>query len=86
MDLGQLIYKVSKYYGMEVSKLKGDSRMRGVSKARAVLVNIGIDYMGLSGREFEKELNISSSGISKLHKRGEAIIGGEKRIVQEIIS
>ena len=86
LDLGQLIYKVSKYYGMEVSKLKGDSRMRGVSKARAVLVNIGIDYMGLSGREFEKELNISSSGISKLHKRGEAIIGGEKRIVQEIIS
>ncbi|MBU2574371.1 MAG: transposase [Elusimicrobia bacterium] len=69
LDVEKLAEKVSKYYGLKVSRVKGESRMRKITKARAVFVNLGMDYLGLNGRRFEKELKVSSSGISKLYRR-----------------
>lgn len=86
LDIEKLALKVSKYYGLKITQIKGESRMREVSKARAVLVNMGIDYLGLSGRSLEKELDMSSSGISKLYRRGEELIKSEEKVIQEIIS
>ena len=86
LDIEKLTLKVSKYYGLKITQIKGESRMREVSKARAVMVNIGIDYLGLSGRSLEKELDISSSGISKLYRRGEKLIRDNEEVMQEIIS
>ena len=55
-------------------------------KARAVFVNIGIDYLGLCGSRFEKELKVSLSGISKLYRRGEEVTKNEPKVIQRIIS
>ena len=41
-----------------------------IAKARAVFVNLGIDYLGLSESRFEKELKVSSGEISKSYRRG----------------
>ena len=56
------------------------------AKARAVFVNLGIDCLGLSGSRFEKELKVSSSGISKLYQRGEEVTKNEPEVIQRIIS
>ena len=56
------------------------------AKARAVFVNLGIDCLGLSGSRFEKELKVSSSGISKLYRRGEEVTKNEPEVIQRIIS
>ena len=58
--------------------------MRKITKARAVFVNLGIDYPGLSGSRFEKELKVNSSGISRLYRRGEELIKNEPKITQII--
>jgi len=86
LDIEKLAEKVSKYYGMKVTQIKGASRKRGIAKARAVFVNLGIDYLGLSGSRFEKELKVSSSGISKLYRRGEEVTKNEPEVIPKIIS
>ena len=55
-------------------------------KARTVFVSLGIDYLGLSGSRFEKELKVSSSGMSKLYWRGEEGTKNESKVIQRIIS
>ena len=86
LDIEKLAEKVSKYYGMKVTQIKGASRKREIAKARAVFVNLGIDYLGLSGSRFEKELKVSSSGISKLYRRGKEVTKSEPEVIPKIIS
>ncbi|MFH1259988.1 MAG: transposase [Elusimicrobiota bacterium] len=86
LDIEKLSKNISKYYDLRVGQVKGESRMRKIAKARAVFVNIGIDYLGLSGSRLEKELKLSSSGISKLYRRGEEHIKNEPKIIQQLIS
>ena len=49
-------------------------------------MSLGIDYPILSGSRFEKELKVSSSGISKLYRRGEEVTKNEPKVIQKIIS
>ena len=86
LDIGKLAEKVSRYYGLKVTQIKGESRIREIAKARAVFVNLGIDYLGLSGSRLEKELKLSSSGVSKLYRRGEEVAKNEPKVIQKIIS
>jgi len=86
LDIEKLAEKVSRYYGVKVRQIKGALRKREIAKARAVFVNLGIDYLGLSGSRFEKELKVSSSGISKLYRRGEEVTKNEPEVLQRIIS
>ena len=45
-------------------------------------MNLGIDCLGLSGSRFEKELKVSSSGISKLYRRVEEVTKNESEVIQ----
>ena len=52
----------------------------------AVFVNIGIDSPGLSGSRFEKELKVSSGGISNYTEEGEEVTKNKPEVIQIIIS
>ena len=45
-----------------------------------------IDYLGLSGTKFEKELKVTASGISKLYRKGEEVTKNEPKLIEIIIS
>ena len=85
LDIGTLIDKTAERYGLKGEQIKGKSRIREIVKARAVAVNIGIEYLGVSGREFEKELNRCSSGISHLYRIGGDVARRERGIIDGIV-
>ena len=67
-----------------------------IANARAVFVNLGIDSFDSGGSRFKKDLlaselmqarlKVSSSGISKLYRRGEEVTKNEPEGIQIIIS
>lgn len=86
LDFEKLIEKTSRYYRIKSTQIKGESRIRKISEARAVLVKLGIEYLGLSGSKLGKELNISPSGISWLYRRGGKLVNEEDKVIRNIIT
>lgn len=65
---------MEKEYKVKFQKMAGKSKKSEISKARAVLSYIALEYIGKKGTEIGKLINKSPGSISQLYQRGERII------------
>ena len=56
-----------------------------MARIRAVLVNIGIDKIGIPGAIISRKLELGKSAISKLNQQRENIFRGELDILENIL-
>ncbi|MEW6088014.1 MAG: hypothetical protein AB1498_06870, partial [bacterium] len=75
MDIDELISRIGKYYEVEPHKIINGKNQKGLGNIKAILVNIGKERLGISGKSFCQKLNLSKSGISKLNRLGEELMG-----------
>jgi hypothetical protein len=69
LRLETLIERVVEELGLIPSDVCGAGRKKAFAWARAVICAIAIEYMGVSGREVARGLNVSDSAVSKLAQR-----------------
>lgn len=68
--LETLIERVAEKLGLVPADLRGAGRQRPFARGRAIICALAIEYLGLSGREVSRQLNLSPSAVSKLAQRG----------------
>lgn len=69
-DLDDLIDSVADYCGIDKGILRSASKRRDVSRARSIVCCIAVNRLMLSCVEVARELNLSSSSVSKSAIRG----------------
>ena len=85
MDIDELINRVGKYYDIEPYKIINKKNQKGLGSIKAILVNIGKERLGISGKSLAQKLNLSKSGISKLNRLGEKILEDEGKVLSEVL-
>lgn len=83
INIDELIKKICKFYKVEPEKLIYRKKQKGLAKIKSVIVNIGIDKLGIPGSYIARKLGLSKSAISKLNKLGEVLVGKEGEIINE---
>jgi len=78
---------VARFFGVDVSVIRGGGKIRRVSEARAILVWMAVMELGYTGLEMAKWLGISPSAVSKgLNQvRLKKDKGGANKIIREIL-
>jgi putative transposase len=82
INIDELIKRASKFYKVDRDKLINRKKQKGLGKVKAIIVNIGIDKLGISGSRIAQRLRLSKSAISKLNKMGEALVNKEKEFLK----
>lgn len=70
VDLESLIDRLAGRLSLGVADLCSGSKQRRVVRGRASLCALAIDYLGVSGRELSRRLDVSPSAVCKLAQRG----------------
>jgi REP element-mobilizing transposase RayT len=69
-QLETLIIRVANELGLVSADVRSTGRLRTFARARAIICALAIEYLGISGREVSRQLNLSPSAVSKLTQRG----------------
>jgi len=70
LKLESIIERVAKKLGLDPADTRSAGRQRMLARARALIGALAIEYLGISGRELARRLNMSPSAVSKLVQRG----------------
>ena len=70
LDLKALITVVADYFEIDADIFKSSSRQRTVSRARSIICCLAVDQLMVYGAEVARQLNLSTSAVSKLASRG----------------
>ena len=70
LKLETLIEAVAKKLDLVPADVQRAGKQRTVVRARGIICVLAIEYLGISGREASRQLNVSSSAVSKLLQRG----------------
>lgn len=68
--LEMLIERAAEKLGLVAADLRSAGRQRTFARGRASICALAIEYLGISGREVARQLNVSPSAVSKLAQRG----------------
>ncbi|MCU0561344.1 MAG: transposase [Desulfobacterales bacterium] len=69
-SLDALIEGVAQKLGLAAADLQSAVKQRNSVRGRSSLCALAIEYLGISGRELSRRLNVSPSAVSKLAQRG----------------
>jgi len=70
LKLETMIERVAEKLGLVPADVGSAGRQRRFARARAVICALAIEYLGISGRQVSRQLNLSPSAVSKLLQRG----------------
>lgn len=70
LDLNLLIAAVADHFEIESNIIRSSSRQRTVAKARSIVCCLAVDQLMIYGAEVARQLNLSTSAVSKLASRG----------------
>lgn len=84
VSIDEVIKRVCEYYKVEPEKIINRKKQKRLSK-KAVIVNIGIDKLGIPGSRIAKKLGLSKSAISKLNRMGEVTVKKEKEVLDKVL-
>lgn len=84
LDVKWLVDRVVRYFGVDVESLKSASKVRSVSKARAVLCYLGVRKIGLSSVSIAAELGITPAAVSRGISRAAQVLR-DQDIEREIL-
>lgn len=85
LTIGQLIKNASSYFEVSERQLRGKSSFRKLTKARAVLVSLAVEYLDMNSSKIREELGLSFSGISRLYYKGEKILKENLGIADNVL-
>lgn len=85
ISIDELIKRVGEFYKVDTEKLVNRRKQKGLAKIKAVIVNLGIDKLGIPGNRLGQRLGLSKSAISKLNKAGEVLVRKEEEVVKEVL-
>jgi len=74
IELEGLIHFIAKALGVTSEEIKGGSRRRGISKARAALCYVCMTQFGVTGKELSQALEMSPTAIYLASVGGEAFV------------
>ena len=86
MTLPELIVLVAKFYGIDVEKIKWRSKDKVVMTARDVFSYIAVRILHHAGTHVGSFLNVKRSAVSHAVRRGEEVVTGQSRLIEEITS
>ena len=69
-DLETLIERVAEKMGLGPTDLRGPNKQRMSVRGRSSICALAMEYLGFSGRELSRRLEVSPSAVSKLLQRG----------------
>jgi hypothetical protein len=69
-DLETLIERVAEKMGLRPTDLRGPNKQRMSVRGRSSICALAMEYLGFSGRELSRRLEVSPSAVSKLVQRG----------------
>jgi hypothetical protein len=70
MDLEKLVNFAAKYFEIEGGLIKSPVKERTAARARAVVCFLATDRLGMTGAEIARKMHLTTSGVSKLARRG----------------
>jgi REP element-mobilizing transposase RayT len=70
MDLKALICAVAGHFEIDSDIVKSSSRQRTVSRVRSIICCLAVDQLMIRGAEVARQLNLTTSAVSKLAGRG----------------
>jgi REP element-mobilizing transposase RayT len=70
LTLATLIERVGEQLGFVPGDAQSAGKQRKLARGRAIICVLAIEYLGISGREVSRQLNLSPSAVSKLAERG----------------
>jgi REP element-mobilizing transposase RayT len=70
LDLEKLIAAVAAHFEMDSEIIKSSSRQRTVAQARSIICCLAVDQLMIHGAEVARQLDLSTSAVSKLASRG----------------
>ena len=70
LDLETLIAAVADHFKIDSDIIKSSSRQRTVARVRSIICCLAVDQLIIPGAEVARQLNISTSAVSKLASRG----------------
>jgi REP element-mobilizing transposase RayT len=70
LDLEKLIAAVAAHFEMDSEIIKSSSRQRTVAQARSIICGLAGDQLMIHGAEVARQLDLSTSAVSKLASRG----------------
>jgi REP element-mobilizing transposase RayT len=70
LDLNTLIAAVSKHFEIDSDVVKSSSRQRMVARVRSIICCLAVDQLMIHGAEVARQMNLSTSAVSKLAIRG----------------
>ncbi len=79
IDLETLLFRVTHYYGIDMSIFKTSSKRPAVAKARAVFCYLALRKLKATGTAVAARLDITQGAVSKCVMRGERILLQEDR-------
>ena len=85
ISIDEVIKKVCKIYKVKVERLIKRKKQKGLYKIKAIVINIGIDKLGISGSSLARKLGLGKSRISKLNRLGEILVRKEQKNLKEIL-
>ena len=69
-NLETLIERVAEKLCLAAADLRSAGKQRVSARGRSSICALAIEYLGISGRELSRRLNVSPSAVSKLAQRG----------------
>lgn len=78
INIDEVIKKICRIYNIKTAKLLNRKNQKGLYKIKSIVVNIGIDRLGISGSSLARKFGLTRSSISRLNKLGEVLIRGEE--------
>jgi len=76
-DLETLIERVAEKLCLAAADVRSAVKQRVPVRGRSSICALAVDYLGISGRELSRRLNLSPSAVSKLAQRGRKDPGTE---------
>ena len=70
LDLNTLIDAVAAIFEIDTDVVKSSSRQRIVAKVRSIICCLAVDQLMIHGAEVARQMNLSTSAVSKLASRG----------------
>ena len=85
INIEELIKRVCEFYKVEPEKLINRKKQKGLSPIKSIIVNIGIDKLGIPGSRIAHRLGLSKSAVSKLNKMCEVLVKTEDGVLKKVL-